>query len=112
MPEIYRTISGAGESDGKDSVWNNIMSLVTVRRIDGEIDDLEPIVRAELAMEEGRLADAAVAFEGVGPLGARGDDWLDRVKARIAAENEFVDLNREIVLRLASEDDGGAEATR
>lgn len=112
LPEINREISGAEESDWWEIALNNIKSVVTVREIKGKVDDLEPIARAELAMEEGELADAAAAFEGMGSLGADGNAWLERVKARVAAEGEIAELNREINLRLASGDDGGAEATR
>ena len=102
-PEIDRALSGSGEGNWLDSVWNSITGLVTIRRIDGS--DPSPIAQAERALEIGDLAGAAAVFEGKGSLGTDGDDWLNRVRARVDAEREIDALYGQIILPLAGGSD-------
>ncbi len=98
-PGIDRALSGAEEGNWLDNVWNSVTGLVTIRRIDGE--NLTPIGKAEQALEQGDLADAAAAFEGKGSLGPEGDAWLNLVNARIDAEQEIDDLYGQMIAPLA-----------
>ena len=105
-PEIDRALSGAGEGNWLDGIWNSVTGLVTIRRIDGS--DLPPIGRAEQAMDNGDLATAVAAFAGERSLGPEGDAWLNLVKARIDSEREIDALYGQMIAPLAGAGQAGA----
>lgn len=105
-PEIDRALSGAGEGNWLDGIWNSVTGLVTIRRIDGS--DLPPIGRAEQAMDNGDLVTAVAAFAGERSLGPEGDAWLNLVKARIDSEREIDALYGQMIAPLAGAGQTGA----
>ncbi|MCK5623869.1 MAG: hypothetical protein KAJ11_16340, partial [Alphaproteobacteria bacterium] len=109
-PDIDRALSGAEGGSWLDDVWNSVTGLVTIRRIDGS--DLNPIGKAERALDDGNLEAAAAAFDGKGSLGLDGDAWLNSVKARIDAEQEIDTLYGQIIAPLAGARGGDGAAAQ
>jgi hypothetical protein len=97
--EIVRR-SRAPEGDGVfDQAKRNLMGLVTVRSVgaDAEGSDADArVARAEARLADGDLAGAVAEIEGLeGPAAEAAAGWLERARARLAAEQALASLQEQ-----------------
>lgn len=103
--EIVRAGQQEGEQPWYEKAANQVSSLVTVRRVAGEVEGNSAaaiVSRAEARLEENDL-EGAVAQVGMlaGPAAETAAPWLRDAQARLAADRAVAALTRQAISRLA-----------
>jgi hypothetical protein len=90
--------STAPDGDGLiDRATGNLMRLVTVRPVGGDVEGEDApalVARAEAKLEAGDLQGAVAELGGLkGAAAEAAKPWLDKAKARVAAESALSELS-------------------
>jgi hypothetical protein len=110
--EVARRVTSAG-SGGDETGWlggvmRRLSNIVTVRPVGeaaGGNDAGSTVARAEARLEAGNLAGAVAALEGLrGPAAEAARPWLERARARLAAQRALSDLSARATARLSTAD--------
>jgi hypothetical protein len=110
--QVARRVASAG-SGGDETGWlggvmRRLSNIVTVRPV-GEAaegnDAGATVARAEARLEAGNLAGAVAALGGLqGPAAEAARPWLERARARLAAQRALSTLNARATARLSTAD--------
>lgn len=104
-PDIVQAGRTAGGGEWYDRALNRVASLVSVRRVGGDVpgDSAAAVVaRTEALLDQGNL-DAAVEQLSTlqGPAAEAAEPWLAQARARLLAERVSTALTRHAIGRLA-----------
>lgn len=103
--DIVRAGQQEGEQPWYEKAANRVTSLVTVRRVAGEVEGNSAaaiVSRAEARLDENDLEGAVAQVEMLaGPAAETAAPWLRDARARLAADAAVAALTRQAISRLA-----------